>query len=99
MEEWRAVLSDATAMSLINGHEIHKEDYYQPDGDEGIYLTTHGFKSFIRKFEGKLQTSSRYLSYVEYSVNFRRAMDLQVNAYCNVLETGDPNLYKPVIIR
>lgn len=76
MEEWRAVLSDATAMSLINGHEIHKEDFYQPDGDEGIYLTTDGFKSFIRKFEGKLQTSSRYLPYVDYSVNFRRAMDL-----------------------
>ena len=99
MEEWRAVISDSTAMSMINGHEIHKDDFYQPDGDEGIYLTTDGFKSFIRKFEGKLQTASRYLPYVDYSVNFRRAMDIQVSAYCNVLKTGDPSLYKPVIIR
>ena len=25
MEEWRAVIVDATAMSMINGHEIQKD--------------------------------------------------------------------------
>lgn len=28
MEEWRAVIVDATVMSMINGHEIHKDNFY-----------------------------------------------------------------------
>ena len=27
MEEWRAVLVDSTAMSILNGHELHQEDF------------------------------------------------------------------------
>ncbi|MFR8246871.1 MAG: CRISPR-associated endonuclease Cas1 [Roseburia sp.] len=28
MEEWRAVLIDTTALSMLNGHELVKEDFY-----------------------------------------------------------------------
>ena len=28
MEEWRAVIVDATVMSMINGHEISKDQFY-----------------------------------------------------------------------
>ena len=28
MEEWRAVLIDSTVLSMINGHEITKEEFY-----------------------------------------------------------------------
>ena len=28
MEEWRAVLIDSTALSMLNGHELLREDFY-----------------------------------------------------------------------
>ena len=37
--------------------------------------------------------------HVDYSVSFRKALDLQVNQLAKMLETGDLTLYKPVKIR
>lgn len=49
MEEWRAVLDDTVALSMLNGHELLKADFYQnPDGP-GIFLTNEAFKKYIRK--------------------------------------------------
>lgn len=47
----------------------------------------------------KFRTETRYLSYIDYSVSFRRAMDLQINQFVKVLETNDVELYHPVVIR
>ena len=98
MEEWRAVIVDSVAMSLANGHEISPEQFYVGD-DEGVFLTPEGFKCFIRKLENKFVTESRYVSEVDYGMNFRRAMDHQICSYIRALEHEDPELYKPVLIR
>ena len=78
MEEWRAVIVDATVMSMINGHEIHKEDFVKNQDEPGCYLTKSGLKIFLNKLERKLQTEVRYLSYLEYSVSFRKAIFCQM---------------------
>ena len=98
MEEWRAVIVDSLVMSLINGHEIKKEHFTLGDNG-GYFLTSDGMKIFIKKFENKLKTSARYLSYVDYSVSFRRAMDLQVNQLVKAIEEENADLYKPIKIR
>lgn len=98
MEEWRAVIVDSLVMSLINGHEIRKE-HFSLGANGGYFLTGDGMKIFIRKFENKLKTSARYISYVDYSVSFRRAMDLQVNQLVKSIEEDNPNLYMPIKIR
>ena len=99
MEEWRAVLVDSLAMSLLNGHELKIDSFYRDNESKAVYLTKEGFKIFIDKMEKKLHTDNNYLSYVDYRVSFRRALDLQVNQLCQAIETGDPKLYKPVLIR
>lgn len=99
MEEWRAVLIDSTALSLLNGHELCKEDFYIDEDNLGVYLTKEGFKIYINKLENKFRTKNKYLSYVDYSVNFRRAMDLQVNQLVKAIEEENVDLYKPIIIR
>lgn len=100
MEEWRAVIVDSLAMSLLNGHELRMEHFYKGEEENpGIYLTKEGFKIFIAKIEHKFMVDSKYLSYVDYTVSFRRAMDLQVNQLCRAIEENDPQLYKPVQIR
>lgn len=46
MEEWRAVIVDATVMSLINGNEILKEQFTFDEEGQGCYLTKEGLKVF-----------------------------------------------------
>ena len=72
MEEWRAVIVDATVMSMINGHEISKEDFVFNLEQPGCYLTKTGLKLYLNKLERKFQTEIRYLKYVDYPVSFRR---------------------------
>lgn len=99
MEEWRAVLIDSLALSMLNGHELCKDDFYTETEQPGVFLEKDGFKKYIQKLESKFRTETRYLSYIDYSVSFRRAMDLQINQFVKVLETNDVELYHPVVIR
>ena len=46
-----------------------------------------------------MQTSVKYLSYVDYSVSFRKAIQLQVNQLAKAIEMEDVNIYEPVRIR
>ena len=99
MEEWRAVIVDATAMSMINGHEIEKEDFVKNLDEPGCYLTKNGLKLYLNKLERKFQTEIRYLKYVDYAVSFRRGILLQMDRLARAIEEGDATIYEPVIIR
>lgn len=70
MEEWRAVLIDSAALSMINGHEIGKDDFYTGTEMPGVFLGREGFKAYIRKLENKFRSENRYLTYYsEKSLN------------------------------
>lgn len=99
MEEWRAVIVDATVMSMINGHEISKDQFYFDMDEPGCYITRDGLKSYLNKLERKFQTEIRYLKYTDYAVSFRRAILLQMEHLTKAIEEGDADLYEPVIIR
>lgn len=99
MEEWRAVIVDATAMSMINGHEIQKEHFNFSMDEPGCYLTRDGLKIYLNKLERKFQTEVRYLKYVDYAVSFRRCIFLQMEHLAKAIEEGDANLYEPITIR
>ena len=99
MEEWRAVLIDSLTMSILNGHELSTDDFYKEEGKEGVFLSKRSFKTYTAKLEDKFHSENKYLSYVDYPVSFRRAMDLQFNQFCSAIESNDPLLYKPVQIR
>lgn len=99
MEEWRAVLVDATMMSLVNGHEVSIDGFYREEDREGVFLDKDTFKIVVGKLEKKFRTDNKYLSYVDYSVSFRRAMDLQIMQLIKAMEAEDASLYTPIIIR
>lgn len=99
MEEWRAVIVDSTVMSMINGHEIHKEDFMTDIDEPGCFLTRNGIKLYLSKLEKKLLTEVRYLSYVDYAVSFRRGIALQLDLLVKAIEAGDASIYKPIEIR
>lgn len=99
MEEWRAVIVDATVMSMINGNEIDKEDFTTHLEEPGCFITKSGLKKFLSKLEKKFQTEVRYLSYVNYPVSFRRGILLQMNQLTKAIEEGDASVYEPIQIR
>ncbi len=99
MEEWRAVIVDSLVMSLVNGHEILEEHFYQDMENPGVFLTKDGMSIFIKKLENKMRQDVQYLDYIDYSVSFRRAMELQVASFSRALEEEDAEIYHPIWIR
>ncbi len=99
MEEWRAVIVDSVALSMLNGHELNVDDFYKDPETGGVFLEKNAFKTYVGKLEAKFHADNSYLSYVDYRTSFRRSLDLQVNQLCNAIESNNPALYKPVWIR
>lgn len=99
MEEWRATLVDTTVMSLINGHEISLDEFEVDYENGGCYISREGLNVFLKKFERKLQTPTRYLKYIDYSVSFRRVIELQIENLVRAIEAEDYNLYESIVIR
>ena len=99
LEEWRAPLVDSTVLSLVNGQEINREDFYFEEEQEGIFLNKTAFNTFVSKLETKLSTHNKYLSYIDYSVSFRRGIDMQILQLIKAMEEKDADLYMPIIIR
>ena len=64
-----------------------------------VLLDKEGFKNYIGKLENKFHADQKYLSYIDYRVSFRRALDLQVNQLTKAIEENDASLYMPVVIR
>lgn len=99
MEEWRAVIVDSTVMSMINGHEIQKDDFIMDMDRPGCYLTRNGIQLYLSKLERKLQTEVRYLNYIDYAVSFRRGIALQMDMLVKAIEQEDASIYRPIEIR
>ena len=75
------------------------DDFYSGIEQPGVFLEKEGFKKYIQKLEGKFRAESKYLSYVDYSVSFRRALDLQIGQLVKAIETENANEYRPILIR
>ena len=99
IEEWRAVIVDATVMSAVNKHIIRREHFEQEDGKPGIYFTKEGVRIFIERMEQKLSTKIQYLPYIDYPLDFRHAIDMQAVQLIKAMEAEDAPLYQPLWIR
>jgi CRISPR-associated protein Cas1 len=99
MEEWRAVLGDSLAFLVTSKGIIKKEDFEEPDVNGGIYLNRKAAKKFIAEYEKKVRTKSKYLSYADFSVSFRRGIEMQCLQLAKAIEEQDPHIYQPVVIR
>ncbi len=99
MEEWRAVIVDSVVMSLVNGHEIHKEQFMHDIDSPGYYLTREGLGIFLKKYDTKMQTLVNYLDYIDYPASFRKSIDLQINELTKAIGAEDASLYRPIWLR
>lgn len=76
-----------------------EEHFHQDMENPGVFLTKDGMSIFIKKLENKMRQDVQYLDYIDYSVSFRRAMELQVASFSRALEEEDAEIYHPIWIR
>ena len=98
IEEWRTVLVDSMVYSLVSEKWISINEFEKMD-DGGIYIKSEGKKIFFRKFEQKMNMETKYLSYLEFSVDFRKAIEFQIASLIKALQSENPYLYNPIRIR
>lgn len=99
MEEWRPILADSLALNVTSKNIIKINNFQKPNHEGGIYLDSKASKIYIAEYEKKIRSKANYLPYVDYSVSFRRALEMQCQRLAKAIEEKDPNHYQPVVIR
>ncbi|HZK43630.1 MAG TPA: CRISPR-associated endonuclease Cas1 [Syntrophomonadaceae bacterium] len=99
MEEWRPVLADSLALYVTSKSIINESDFQKPNHEGGVYLDSKASKLYIAEYEKKIRSRANYLSYADYSVSFRRAVEMQCHRLGRAIEEKDPDIYEPVVIR
>lgn len=99
LEEWRAVIVDATVLSLIQGHEVHASDFERDSETGAVILNRTALSALIRKLENKMRTDTQYIDYLDRPVMFRRAIWWQVKTLASCIDQGNFDSYKPLRIR
>ena len=98
MEEWRPGLVDSMMINLIRRNML-EADSFEADEKGGIYIGKNNIKIFIREYEKRLNTKSRYLDNLDYEITYRRAFVEQANMLCKAIENRNAEIYSPVILR
>ena len=99
MEEWRAILADSLALYVTSKGIIKLDNFQKPNQEGGVFLEGNGSKAYIAEYEKKVRTRSQYITYVDYAVSFRRAIEMQCQRLAKAVEEGEPSIYQPVVIR
>ena len=99
LEEWRAVIVDATVMSLVQGHEIKRDMFTTDNETGGVIISNQGVRILVRKLEQKMSSKMNYLEYLEHPTSFRKGIWWQTRMLAQGIENEDLNIYKPLRIR
>ena len=97
MEKWRAVLVDTNVMSLIQGHEVQKEQFIIKENY--CEMDSKIIKILLGKLETKMHTRMQYLSYLQKEVTFREAIWFQISRLAKAIDHREPDFYDPICIR
>ncbi len=73
-EEFRPIVADSAALTLLNNGELKERDFIHRSG--AVALTSDGRRTVIRAFERRLDTLIRHPLF-SYSVSYRRIMEIQ----------------------
>jgi CRISPR-associated protein Cas1 len=94
-EEFRPLLADSVAVTLVNNREISASDFLVRAG--AVTLTADGRRTVIRAWERRLSTHIRHPLF-GYSVSYRRAIELQARILAGHL-LGELPQYEPMVTR
>jgi CRISPR-associated protein Cas1 len=94
-EEFRPLVADSVAITLINNREIAASDFLLRAG--AVTLTADGRKTVIRAWERRMSAHVRHPLF-GYTVSYRRAIELQARVLAACV-TGELPRYEPMVTR
>lgn len=97
IEEWRAIIVDSLVLSMISKHEIIKENFIR-EGD-AVYIDKTGLKTFLDRYNKKMESEVKYLDYIDYETSYRNSIDLQINQLTKAIENEDATMYHTMWLR
>jgi len=95
MEEFRPLIADSVALTLINTKVIGPTDFVR--AGDAVNLSTDGRKRFFSAYEQRLNTTIVHPVF-DYQVSYRRALELQARLLAKAL-TGEIEQYVPFMTR
>lgn len=94
MEEFRPLIADRLALSLVNRKELKPEDFSESLG--ACRLSDAARSLFLQAFERKMNETFKHPVF-EYQCTYRRAIELQARLFARHLQEEIP--YKPLQLR
>jgi CRISPR-associated protein Cas1 len=95
IESFRAPVVDSVVLTLLNTGMLAKQDFQEELG--AWRLTDKGRRTFLTKFEERLDTEIRHPVF-NYRVTYRRCLELEVRLVAKWL-TGEIPEFKPFVVR
>ncbi len=95
MEEFRPLVADSVAISMINNNEIRQADFVMRAG--ATALNESGRKRVIEAYERRLDTLVTHPQF-GYAISYRRIFEVQVRLLARFL-TGEIAFYPPFCTR
>ena len=80
---YKPILVDRLIFSLVNCHQIHRDDFVNRDG--GVYLSDHGKRTVIEAWEEKLETK---LKRGDKETSYRNLIRSEINGFEKALLYG-----------
>jgi len=95
MEEFRPVVVDSVALTLVNNRILQANDFRE---EFGVYWLKDGArKTFLTKFEERLNTEIKHPTF-DYKATYRKCLELQGRLLAKLL-TGEVPEYRPLVVR
>ena len=95
MEEFRPIIADSVAITLINKRQIKPADFTESHG--GWFLKDAARKRFYAAYEGRKNETITHPVF-KYKIDFRRAIELQVRLLAKCL-MGEIETYTSLTVR
>lgn len=95
MEIFRPLIVDSVVLTVLNNGMLGKRDFEEEMG--AWRLTDTGRRTFLRKFEERLDTEIRHPVF-RYRASYRRSLELEVRLVAKYL-TGEIDEFRPFVVR
>lgn len=95
MEEFRPLIADSVALTVINTKIISPSDFVR--AGDAVNLSAAGRKRFFNAYEQRMNTTIVHPVF-DYQVSYRRALELQARLLAKSL-TGEIEQYVPFVTR
>jgi CRISPR-associated protein Cas1 len=100
VEEFRGVIADSVALSLINNRMLQEKDFERgaEEPRPGVYLTRRGLRLFLEQFSRRLQAAV-FHPLAGRALSYQKIFEVQARGLRKAIEQDDPRLYQPFLVK